>query len=127
MSNKTHEITGQAVIEFSRLLFRSVAEKYGGDTTLNELRIMNQIVVCHLNSRACYVTALHKLTGIPIPTVSRSVANLHREGWLSEQPDPDDGRKRLISLGPRSMDRIYDDIGGDVESLKQLCRCDLPD
>jgi DNA-binding MarR family transcriptional regulator len=127
MSNNPHEITGRVVIEFSRRLFSSVAEKYGGDTTLNELRIMNQIVVCHLNGQTCYVTALHNLTDIPIPTVSRSVAHLQSQGWLSEQRDPDDGRKRLISLGPRALDRIYDDIGGDVKWLKESCGCDLPD
>jgi DNA-binding MarR family transcriptional regulator len=120
MSDKPQELTDQAVMEFSRMLFRSVAETYGGATTLNELRIMNQIVVCHLKGRTCHVTALHKVTGIPIPTVSRSVAHLQSERWLSEQRDPDDGRKRLISLGPRALDRIYDDIRGDIEWLKEF-------
>jgi DNA-binding MarR family transcriptional regulator len=127
MSNNPHEITGQAVLKFSRMLFRSVAEKYGGATTLNELRIMNQIVVSHFTGQICYVTTLHGVTGIPIPTVSRSVAHLRSQGWLSEQPDPDDGRKRLISLGPRSLDRIYNDIDGDVEWFKEFLECDLPD
>ena len=126
MSNKPTAITDQAVIEFSRMLFQSVAEKYGGDTTLNELRVMNQIVICDLKGRTCYVTGLHKVTGIPIPTVSRSVAHLQSEGWLSEQQDPNDGRKRIISLGPRSLDRIYDDIGGDVEWFKEFLERGLP-
>ncbi len=114
------------MIEFSQMLFRSVAEKYGGDTTLNELRVMNQIVVCHLKDGTCNVTALHKLTGIPIPTVSRSVAHLQSEGWLSEQRDPNDGRKRIISLGPRSLGRIYDDIRGDIEWFKESREHGLP-
>lgn len=120
MSNNPHEITGQAVIEFSRMLFRSVAEKYGGDTTLNELRVMNQIIVSHLKGQDCYVTDLHKATDIPIPTVSRSVANLQSHGWLSSRQDPNDGRKRIISLGPRSLDRIDEDIAGDVEWFKEF-------
>ena len=120
MSKQPHALTDQAVMEFSRKLFRSVAETYGGDTTLNELRVMNQIVVCHLKGRTCHVTALHKVSGIPIPTVSRSVAHLQSEGWLSEKRDPDDGRKRLISLGSRALDRIYDDISGDIEWLKEF-------
>ena len=121
MSDYQREITGQAVIEFSRMLFRSVAEKYGGGTTLNELRIMNQIMISHFKDQICYVTALHKATGIPIPTVSRSVANLQSHGWLSNRQDPYDGRKRIISLGPRSLDRIDEDIAGDVEWLKEFC------
>ena len=122
MSNNQHEITGQAVIEFSQMLFRSVAEKYGGDTTLNELRIMNQIVVSHFKGQICYVTTLHKATDIPIPTVSRSVANLQSNGWLSDRRDPNDGRKRIISLGPRSLDRIDGDIAGDIEWFKEFRR-----
>jgi DNA-binding MarR family transcriptional regulator len=121
MSKYQHGITGQAVIEFSRMLFRSVSEKYGGDTTLNELRIMNQIIISHFKGQICYVTALHKTTGIPIPTVSRSVANLQSRGWLSNRQDPNDGRKRIISLGPRSLDRIDEDVAGDIEWFNKFC------
>ena len=110
MSNKPHAVTATAIIEFTRILYAALAEKYGGDRTLNELRVMNQIILCSLEGRTCNVTALHKITGIPIPTVSRSVAHLQSEGWLSEQRDPDDGRKRLICLGPRSIELASDDI-----------------
>ena len=103
-------MTAQAVLEDSRNLFRLMAEKYGGDCTLNELRVMNQIICCSLKGRTCNVTALHKVTGIPMPTVSRSVANLQSEGWLSERRDPDDGRRRLICLGPRSLELASNDI-----------------
>ena len=72
MSNRPHDVTAQAVVEFSRNLFRQLAGKYGGDCTLNELRVMNQIIYCSLKGRTYSVTALHKVTGIPIPTVSRS-------------------------------------------------------
>jgi len=115
MSNKPHEVMAQVVVEFSRILLRELAEKYGGDCTLNELRVMNQIIRCSLEGRTCAVTALHNITGIPTPTVSRSVAHLRSEGWLSEQPDPDDGRKRIISLGPRSLEVTWDDINRRVQ------------
>ena len=110
MFNKPHDVTAKAVVEFARNGLKILAEKYGGDCTLNEARVMIQIIRCHLEGRTCSVTALHKATGIPIPTVSRAVANLQREGWLSEQQDPTDGRKRLISFGPRSLQKTPDDI-----------------
>jgi DNA-binding MarR family transcriptional regulator len=69
------------------------------------LRVINQVVSCCLAGRTCSVTALHKVTGIPVPTVSRAVANLQNDGWLSDQQDPADGRKRIISLGPRWIGR----------------------
>ena len=126
MIKKKHEVTAQAVIEFSRNGLRILAEKYGGDCTLNEARVMIQIIRCQLEGRTCSVTALHKATGIPIPTVSRAVANLQRDGWLSEQRDPADGRKRLISFGPRSLENTPDDIEWSIEWINSYCEHGLP-
>ncbi len=117
MTDTSPETTPQAVIEFSRKLFRDLSEKYGGDCTLNELRVINQVVSCNVDGRTCSVTALHKVTGIPIPTVSRAVANLQSDGWLSDKPDPADGRKRIISLGPRSLDRTLDEVNEWVKRI----------
>ncbi len=110
MKNKVYEVTAEVIVEFARDLYTALAKKYGGDCTLNELRVMNQIIRCRLKGRSCSVTALHKVTGISMPTVSRSIAHLRSEGWLSEQPDPDDGRKRIISLGARSLALASSDI-----------------
>jgi len=126
MINRPHDVTTQAVVEFSRNLLKDLAENYGGESTLNELRVMNQMLRCHLVGQSCSVTDLHKLTGIPIPTVSRSVANLQSNRWLSVQQDPDDGRKRIISLGPRSLDLTWDDIDRRVEWINDFREQDLP-
>lgn len=121
MINKKHDVTAQAVVEFSRNGLAILAEKYGGDCTLNEVRVMIQIIRCHLEGRTCSVTNLHKATGIPIPTVSRSVANLQNDGWLSEKPDATDGRKRVISFGPRSLETTPDDIKRSIRWINQFC------
>ena len=120
MSNKPQEVTAQAVVEFTRNLLKTLAEQYGGDCTLNELRVMNQIIRCHLDGRSCCVTDLHKVTGIPIPTVSRSVAHLQSNGWLSSEQDPDDGRRRIISLGPRSLDQTRTDITEAIQWINDF-------
>ncbi len=126
MFNKPHDVTAKAVVEFTRNLCRTAAEKYGGESTLNELRVMNQIIRCHLDGRNCSVTALHKVTGISISTVSRSVANLQADNWLSERQDPDDGRRRIISLGPRSLGRTRDDIKEAVRWINEFRERGLP-
>ncbi len=110
MSNKPHDVTAPAVVEFTQNMLRTLAEKHGGDRTLNQLRVMYQIIRCNLEGRTCSVTALHRVTGIPIPTVSRAVANLRRDGWLSERRDPVDGRRRIISLGPRILKQTRKDL-----------------
>jgi len=126
MTNKIDDMMAQAVIEFARNGLKILSEKYGGDCTLNEARVMVQIIHCHLDGRTCSVTGLHKVTGIPIPTVSRAVANLQREGWLSERQDPTDGRKRIISFGPRSEASTPDDIGRSVQWIKDFRKNGLP-
>jgi DNA-binding MarR family transcriptional regulator len=126
MASKTDDLMAQAVVEFARNGLKILSGKYGGDCTLNEARVMVQIIHCHLEGRTCSVTGLHKATGIPIPTVSRSVASLQREGWLSERRDPDDGRKRIISFGPRSNESTPDDLEQSVQWLKDFRKRGLP-
>jgi DNA-binding MarR family transcriptional regulator len=126
MNSKTDDLMALAVVEFARNGLQILSEKYGGDCTLNEARVMVQIIQCHLGGRTCTVTALHKVTGIPIPTVSRAVANLQREGWLSERQDPNDGRKRLISFGPRSNEKTPDDIERSVQWVRDFLKNGLP-
>ncbi len=115
MSNEPHDVTSQAVVEFARNLYSLLAEKFGGDTTLNELRVMNQIILCHIKGRRCGVTALHKVTGIPIPTVSRAVAHLQYSGYLTDRRDPRDGRKRIISIDSRA----FEQTSGEIDDMIQ--------
>ncbi len=121
MSNKSHDVTPQAVVQFARNLYSLLADKFGGDTTLNELRVINQIVLCHFKGRNCSVTALHKITGIPIPTVSRVIAHFRSNGFLSDRQDPDDGRKRIISLDPRAMEQVTVDINEMIQWINDYC------
>ena len=120
MSDSPYEITAQTLVQFHRTLLKELSDAYGGDSTLNELRIMNQLISCSLKGRTCSVTALHKVTGIPLATVSRSVASLQEGGWVSERADPNDGRKRILSLGPRSEELTFDAIEEKVEWFKNV-------
>ena len=126
MSIYPHEVTAQVVVEYTRKLFRMLAEKYGGASTLNELRVMNQVILCHIKGRSCSVTALHKATEIPIATVSRAVSNLQREGWLSDRRDITDGRKRIISPGHRSLDLTPEDISKSIHWINDFRDHGLP-
>ena len=126
MIDKKHDVMAQAVVEFTRNGLAILSEKYGGGCTLNEVRVMIQIIRCHLEGRTSSVTALHRVTGIPIPTVSRAVANLQCDGWLSERRDPTDGRKRIISFGPRSLQTTPDDIERSIQWINDFRKNGLP-
>ncbi len=114
MVDSIHDVTPQAVIQFTRDLFISLVGNFGSDCTLNELRVINQITRCSLEGRTCSVTALHKITGIPLSSVSRAVTKFQNKRWLSETRDPADGRKRIISLEPRSLEKTRDDIDRSI-------------
>ncbi len=126
MINKPHEVTARVVIQFNRNMLSDLATYYGGGCTLNELRIMNQVILCSHEGRTCGVTNLHKVTGIPIPTVSRAVTNLQKHGWLSCRLDPCDGRKRIISLGPRSLAGTWDAIDKKIQWINDFREHGLP-
>ena len=104
-----------------RIALMQMAKKYGGDCTLNEVRILNQVISCNLLGRFCSVTGLQQATGIPTSTVSRIVTNLESEGWLNGQQHPTDGRKRIVSLGHRSLEQTFDDINESTKWLKDFC------
>ena len=116
----------KAVMEFAVNGLKVIADKYGGDRTLNEVRVMVQIIRCHLDGRTCSVTSLHHATGIPIATVSRAVAGLQKDGWLSEERHPTDGRKRMISFGPRSLEATPGDIDRSIEWINEFRKHGLP-
>lgn len=126
MFDKSHDVTAPAVVEFTRIIIKALSGRFGGEITLNELRVITQVVRCHLAGRTCGVTALHRVTGIPIPTVSRSVSHLQSEGWLSDRPDPSDGRKRTIFIGPRSMNLAHDDINVAIQWINDFREHGLP-
>ena len=118
MTNKPHDVTAEVVVEFTRHILDKLAVKYGGGITLNELRVMHQIVVCCVKDRHCSVTALYTKTGIPKSTVSRAITSLQDRGWLSERQDPQDGRKRMISLGPRAIEQTSGEINEMIQWIK---------
>ena len=122
-----HDVTPEAVVEFTRLLLRLMAENKGGETTLNELRIMNQIMVCDLKGHSCSVTALHKVTGIPLPTVSRIVAHLQYMGWVCQRQDPDDGRRRIISLCQEAREQCQGETDDMVKWIYEFRKRGLPE
>lgn len=115
MGSQKHDFSPPAIIEFTRHLFNGLTQERGGDTTLNELRLMNQIIICHLKGRCCSVTSLHDKTGIPLPTVSRIVTSLQYSGWLTDRPDPNDGRKRILALSSDAVKKLNADLHCMVE------------
>ena len=122
MSIESREFAREDVVELIRMALNSLVEVRAGETTVNELRIVNQLVICHLHGRNCTVTSLHKQTKIPMPTVSRIVAQLQCKGWVRDVQDPDDGRRRIITLKPGALETMTIDLDGLAEWLNAFVK-----
>ena len=122
------KITERTITEFSRLLFAKMANKYGGDCTLNELRVMNAAYFFSFNGGQCTPTQIAKETGIPKSTVSRSLASLFEKGWLQDEKDPEDRRRRIITLSDMAMERRTTDWQEAIDWLVMFSDiCEKPD
>ena len=97
--------TDNTITTFTRWFFAHLAEKYGGDVTLNELRVINRIYSESFTTRAAHVTTLAASLNMPMSTVARAVGNLITKGWLIESTNGDDGRVRDIYLSDYAKNR----------------------
>lgn len=80
--------------------------KFGGESTINELRVMNAVFCAAIAGHDIGVTQVSRALTIPKSTVSRAVLKLRRAGWISEVPSPNDGRRRLLCVTPKLWRRF---------------------
>lgn len=79
----------------TRPFFVFFAERY--DLSLNELRVL--MILASMERAAAH--ELCEATGMHPMNVSRAVATLRRNDRISAQPDPDNRRRKILSLTPR--------------------------
>ena len=88
-----HQFVGQ--------LLTMLGADFGGDTTINHLRIGNFIGLKSQHmGEATSNAEIAEALGISRPTVSRIVADFLASGWICDEPHPSDGRKRLLTINP---------------------------
>ena len=98
------------LIRFASLLFNKMSDKYGGDTTLNELVIMNYGFVCHVRGEDIRVTKTATDLDIPKSTVSRILTGMRAKGFVREYPHPTDRRRRIFKLADSFLNRGFTDM-----------------
>ena len=93
--------TAQEIHAFIGLSLGVLAKHFGGETTLNHLRIGSYI---GLKSMYQGTTTSNKdiseTLGISRPTVSRIVHEFIERKWVRERPHPEDGRRRMLEIVP---------------------------
>ena len=104
------KLSEKSITVVARLLLARMSKRFGGDCTLNELRVMNAVSVHSFEDGACSPTWLARETGIPKSTVSRSLASLVSKGWLIESKDTQDRRRRIIELSDKAKAKRSEDL-----------------
>lgn len=85
--------------EFVSDYLKLVASNYGGDITVNQIRVLH-FVSCHLVSGHSFAShsEICRGLGLPAATVTRAVGTFVAKGVLREETDPRDARRRRISF-----------------------------
>lgn len=105
------------LIRFASLLFSTMATKYGGSTTLNELLMLNYGFVCHTSGKELRVTSASKDLQMPKSTVSRLLTDMRAKGFVKERQHPLDRRKRIFHLADEFLRRG----NNDIQKLLEWC------
>ncbi len=96
---------------------------YKGVYSVKELRVMHTVFRHWRLGTTCTLTQIARETGISKTTVSRAITTLITNGLLKEQPDPEDGRRRLLeptSLGQRALDDVHAWLAGWAERIQEI-------
>ncbi|MEM7543452.1 MAG: MarR family transcriptional regulator [Pseudomonadota bacterium] len=97
------KITRKTISDFITTLYAVQADKYGGETTLNELRVVAECYRAHAYGHIISVSTLANSLQIPMSTAHRAVTNLIAKGWIHDRRDPEDGRRRVIELTEKGL------------------------
>jgi predicted transcriptional regulator len=78
-----------------------LARHFGGQRTLNHLRVGNFIgLCCQCDGRPTSNHEIAQALSLSRATVSRIVSDFVQAGWVTEFPHPEDGRRRLLMIPP---------------------------
>lgn len=93
------------------VVIESFCQCLPGTTTLNELRIIAEIVTKTALGEEISVTSLSKTLGMPLSTISTHVTDMISKGWIGEEINPEDRRKRFLTMSGPGRDDVLREFG----------------
>lgn len=108
--------TGRLMIQLFRAFETRVVEELQNrgfeDVTLSHLGVLR-----HLNPEGLRITALADDAGVTKQAMGQMVREIQKRGYVETQPDPADGRAKLVVYTPRGLELIgaAQQIVGDCE------------
>ena len=98
-----HHLTIAALLEFTASFMAEMYRTQFASSTTTMLVIAPMIGELTLKGRPITFETLRERSGLPKSTLSRTISDLLREGWLREEVDPEDRRRRILLPGGRTV------------------------
>ncbi len=102
--------TYQHITRYNWTFLEVAADKFGGDVTMNELRVALAIQSAHVSGLTASVSSIVSKTSIPQSTVSYAVRSLVEKGFVREERDTEDGRKWHLKPSDKMLARVPADM-----------------
>ena len=114
MENLSPEVIEQLRLGTTRYLFRMLEQLnkiWAGDTTLNQARVMQYVGMRWQEGAPTGVSETARALGIPVTTVSRTVADMLERKVVREESHPDDARRKTLIVTDEFADQRREMIG----------------
>lgn len=95
-------IAAEDLIALFRRLRRRMRSLPAGDLTPSQTAVLLRLD----NASAATTTALALAEGVRSQSMTATLAALERLGLIARRPDPEDGRRQLITLSPAGRARV---------------------
>lgn len=109
---------GQLLIQMTRLFRRDMFASLSKEPALTGIRPSHLHVFANMVGGGRRLTELADAASMSLPSMQELVDDLERRGIVDRQPDPRDGRAKLIVLTEKGLDALAP-AGSIIEQLER--------
>jgi DNA-binding MarR family transcriptional regulator len=117
MTSRDRRKIGQLLIQMTRLFRRDLFARLSVEPGLAGIRPSHLHVFANLVGGGRRLTELADAASMTLPSMQELVDDLQRRGIVARQPDPRDGRAKLIALTEKGLDTLAP-AGAIIEQLE---------
>jgi DNA-binding MarR family transcriptional regulator len=117
MTSRDRRKIGQLLIQMTRLFRRDLFARLSTEPGLAGIRPSHLHVFANMVGGGKRLTELADAASMTLPSMQELVDDLQRRGIVARQPDPRDGRAKLIVLTEKGLDTLAP-AGAIIEQLE---------
>lgn len=97
----------QLLLKASRLVNERAVARMQSERASSSVRLSHTRLLPHLDFEGTRITELAERTGVTKQAVAKMIDELEEEGVVRREPDPSDGRAKLVRLTKRGLAGIH--------------------